>query len=131
MEAQNTIIGRTYCGPACLWKVMEHHGIFKTFDEVKTDCGTGAAGTHAGQIISAASANGLSGTAYARTVGLLAETALPAILHWNGNHFVVLEAVDFEKKSAVIYDPQLDRKRVLHTEQLAYHYSGVCIEFSS
>ena len=55
----------------------------------------------------------------------LPELKLPAILHWDLSHFVVLRAVSV--KYAFIHDPAVGTRR-LSLEEFAKHFSGVALE---
>ena len=51
----------------------------------------------------------------------------PAVLHWDLNHFVVLEKIKGSK--AIIHDPAQGR-RVLSIEEVSGHFTGVAVEFT-
>ncbi|UWU19017.1 peptidase domain-containing ABC transporter (plasmid) [Rhizobium sullae] len=55
----------------------------------------------------------------------LANLALPAILHWNMNHYVVIERVSGEK--ALIHDPA-GRSEWLRMSEISEHFTGVALE---
>jgi ATP-binding cassette subfamily B protein RaxB len=55
----------------------------------------------------------------------LAQLALPCLLHWDLNHFVVLVAV--ERGHAVIHDPARGRRR-LPLAEFGRHFTGVVLE---
>ncbi|MEY4508410.1 MAG: hypothetical protein RLZZ450_532 [Pseudomonadota bacterium] len=59
-------------------------------------------------------------------LGQLAQLPLPAILHWEFNHFVVLEAVD--RLGARLVDPARGRRRV-SARQLSESFTGVALAF--
>ena len=50
---------------------------------------------------------------------------MPAILHWDLRHFVVLERTD--RGGAVIHDPALGRRRLSYTD-VSRHFTGVAVE---
>jgi ATP-binding cassette subfamily B protein RaxB len=52
---------------------------------------------------------------------------LPAILHWDMNHFVVLKSVG--RRGAVIHDPAKGVLRV-PMKQVGQHFTGIAVEFS-
>lgn len=58
----------------------------------------------------------------------LDKIALPAILHWDGSHFVVLERVD--KGRALIHDPATGTKWWA-LDAFSQHYSSIAIEVSA
>jgi ATP-binding cassette subfamily B protein RaxB len=55
----------------------------------------------------------------------LASLRLPAILHWDHNHFVVLARVG--GRSMVIHDPAVGRRRI-SLEEASKHFTGVVLE---
>lgn len=57
----------------------------------------------------------------------LGQLQLPAILHWDLNHFVVLESVT--AKAATILDPAVGR-RVVTLDQVSRHFTGVALELT-
>jgi len=60
-------------------------------------------------------------------LGHLARLHLPAILHWDMNHFVVLKAVT--RKGIVIHDPASGERR-LSREEASKHLTGVALELT-
>src|SRR5437764_2240510 len=58
-------------------------------------------------------------------LGHLAKLRLPAILHWDMNHFVVLKAAS--RKGMVIHDPAAGERRLSYAEA-SKHLSGVAVE---
>ncbi|MEM7078271.1 MAG: peptidase domain-containing ABC transporter [Pseudomonadota bacterium] len=58
----------------------------------------------------------------------LASLRLPAILHWDMNHFVVLTRVGGRRAARVeIFDPALGRRQ-LNLTQVSEHFTGVALE---
>ena len=78
------------CGPACLAMIARYHGRHTGLAETRELCGAGRDGVSAGALARAARALGLEVTA--RRAGPAAFTALPlpAIAHWQGDHYVVV-----------------------------------------
>ncbi|MEQ8207313.1 MAG: ABC transporter transmembrane domain-containing protein, partial [Woeseia sp.] len=58
-------------------------------------------------------------------LGELDRLQLPCLLHWNLDHFVVLEKLD--RRGAAIADPALGRRRV-NPRELSRAFSGVAVE---
>jgi ATP-binding cassette subfamily B protein RaxB len=52
---------------------------------------------------------------------------MPAVLHWDMNHFVVLKSVG--RRTVVIHDPARGVRR-LSIKQMADHFTGIAVEFS-
>ena len=80
------------------------------------------------QIVSAAADFGLLGKAVAFDLEELKELKCPCILHWGGNHFVVLEKV--AKSKMTILDPALGKRRLL-LEEAGPYLTGYAIEFAA
>jgi ATP-binding cassette subfamily B protein RaxB len=57
----------------------------------------------------------------------LRELKLPAVLHWDMNHFVLLKRVT--STHVVIHDPAIGERRLVHDE-VAKHFTGVALELT-
>ena len=57
----------------------------------------------------------------------LVQLRAPCILHWDQNHFVVLESTD--ARGAVIYDPAFGVRR-LSMAQVSQHFTGIALELT-
>ena len=115
------------CGAACLSMILSYWGGRVAAGACRAVLGSGQNGATALMIANAAREMGLTVQAFRHTPQGLAATPLPAILHWQGVHFVVLEA--YGKKEAKIVDPAVGRRTLTPTE-LAAGYSGVTLTFA-
>src|SRR5678816_4214729 len=70
---------------------------------------------------------GLDVKAYRAEPGDLRELPLPAILHWELNHFVVLERLG--RRRAVVVDPARGRRSV-SVANLRRSFTGIVLTFS-
>jgi len=91
------------CGAASLCMVLAYYGKWLPLEQVRSDCGVSRDGSSAKNVVKAARAYGLTASGYRMEVAALREIVLPAIIHWNFNHFVVLNG--FKKDKAVLNDP--------------------------
>lgn len=91
------------CGAASLGMVLAFHGKWLPLEQLRTDCGVSRDGCNARNLLIAARAYGLRANAYRMEPEDLREVAFPAIIHWDFNHFVVLNG--FKKNKAIINDP--------------------------
>ncbi|MFC4309111.1 peptidase domain-containing ABC transporter [Steroidobacter flavus] len=104
------------CGASCIAMVLAYHGHHAPLPEVREACGVSRDGVSLQAMLEAARAYGLTATAYSVSLEQLELLPLPAVLHWDFNHFVVLEKWR-RGGGAVIVDPARGRlnvsKRVL------------------
>ncbi|WP_129715044.1 peptidase domain-containing ABC transporter [Pedobacter sp. SYP-B3415] len=81
---------RMDCGPTCLRMVAKFYGRNYTLQRLREICGLNREGVSMLGISDAAEKIGFRTTGSKVTLATLREANLPAILHWNQNHFVVL-----------------------------------------
>ncbi|MCR5005932.1 MAG: NHLP family bacteriocin export ABC transporter peptidase/permease/ATPase subunit [Clostridiales bacterium] len=92
------------CGAAALAMVMAYYGKWVPLEQVRIDCGVSRDGSKAKNIYLAAQHHGFDVTAYRYSVRSIRESGkFPCIIHWNMNHFVVLNG--FKGKYAYLNDP--------------------------
>ena len=82
-------------------------------------------GTTLRHLMEIAGATGLSVRALRLEIPDLSRLRLPCVLHWDLNHFVVLEKID--PKTAVIHDPAAGR-RTLPVSALSKSFTGIALE---
>jgi ATP-binding cassette subfamily B protein RaxB len=88
---------------------------------------TSGQGLSAHALITLAGQYRLKGRALRLEPADLGELQLPAVLHWDMDHFVVLKSVS--RNVLVIHDPAKGILR-LSSENVAAHFTGIAIEFS-
>ncbi|MBX3000333.1 MAG: peptidase domain-containing ABC transporter [Caldilineaceae bacterium] len=115
------------CGAACLAMIGGYWGAQLSVGSCQRIMGGSASGVTALMIAQAARQMGLKVQAFRHSPTGLAQADLPAILHWQGTHFVVLESWRGERITVV--DPALGR-RTLTADELAAGYSGVTLTFA-
>ena len=116
------------CGAACLAMVLRSYGRRAHLSELRDLTGTGRDGVSAAGLVSAARHLGLEARGLRCPAEHLAELPPGAILHWDHNHFVVLERRT--RAGWRILDPSLGR-RTVSDAQLAERYSGVALVFEA
>ncbi len=119
-------IEQTECGAASLAMILAHHGRWITLEEMRERTGVSRDGTKASNLLKAARSYGLSAKGFRKDADRLGEVPWPAILHWNFNHFVVLEGIVNGK--AYINDPAIGRRTVSFAE-LSEAFTGVVLAF--
>lgn len=116
------------CGPACIRMIAEHHGkrfplnYLRNLSYLARD-GVSVAGIHEGL-----EAIGFEGNSFKLTLRELEERCpLPAILHWNQNHFVVLYRIEKKRNGKTFYyvaDPAYGKHRFNEEEFTKEWLSG-------
>ena len=92
------------CGAASLAMVMAYYGKWVPLEQVRVDCGVSRNGSNAKNILRAAQKYGFKTSGFAYNIQKLKENGkFPAIIHWGGGHFVVLNG--FRGNKAIINDP--------------------------
>lgn len=113
------------CGAACLAMVMAYYGKWVPLEKVRLDCGVSRDGSKAKNICLAAKGYGLEVKAYrAEPRELKRECIFPCIIHWNMNHFIVLNG--FKGNYAYINDPARGRLKV-SSEEFDDAFTGIVI----
>ncbi|MET8991942.1 peptidase domain-containing ABC transporter [Nonomuraea wenchangensis] len=120
---QNT---QTECGSACLAMVLHHHGHRTTLTELSQRLGVGRDGLSARALVTGAREYGLTAQAFQLAPEDLARVPLPAIVHWDNHHFVVVERWAVDRVD--IIDPGSGRRR-LTPQEFAAGFSGVLLAF--
>lgn len=114
-------VDKTDCGPTCIAMVLSHWGREEPIYKLRDLCGTSQAGTNFLNMKNAAENLGMEVGAYQADIDGLHEVDLPAILHWEHNHYVVLSQL--KKTHAIIADPA-EGKRKISLEELQEKWTG-------
>ncbi len=115
------------CGAASLCMVLAYYGKWVPLEQVRADCGVSRDGSKASNILKAARGYGLNAQGYRYEPEKLKENGrFPCIIHWNFNHFVVLDG--FKGDKAYLNDPAKGTYSV-SMEQFDKSFTGVCIFF--
>ena len=115
------------CGAACLAMIMAFHGKWVPLEKVRTDCGISRDGSNAQNLLRAARAYGMEASGHRLEVEDVKQIEYPVIIHWNFNHFVVLNG--FKKNHAVLNDPARGTVEVT-MEEFDKSFTGITLVFS-
>ena len=113
------------CGLACLAMVAYFHGYRIDLNSMRQKFPISLKGLSLQNLINIADKLELTGRAIRCDINELKQLQLPAILHWNMNHYVVLTSVS--KSSVSILDPAIGQKHV-KLKQLENNFTGVALE---
>lgn len=115
------------CGAASLAMVLAYYGKWVPLEQVRLDCGVSRDGSNARNILRAARSYGLTAKGYRyEPEGLVENGKYPCIIHWNFNHFVVLNG--FRGNKAVLNDPAKGTYTV-PMSTFDESFTGICLFF--
>ena len=117
----------TECGAASLAMILGYYGKTVTLEELRRECGVSRNGVNAKSIVRAARFHGLQTRALRVNLEGVKKLKMPAVLHWNMDHFLVL--CGFSRKGAVLADPAYGMKTV-SMEEFSGSFTGIAIELT-
>lgn len=115
------------CGLACLAMVASYHGYRTDMNSLRRRYPVSLKGVTLRDLMEIAAHLGLACRPLRIELGHLKQLRLPAILHWDMAHFVVLKA--YRKNGIVVHDPAAGEKWFPITEA-SRHLTGVVLELS-
>lgn len=115
------------CAAACLAMVLAHHGRHEPLESLRVACGVARDGSNAANLVAAARSFGLDTKAVRCEPNELDALAMPAIIHWRFNHFVVLESRS--RSGWHINDPAVGPRTCSDTE-FDESFTGVAVTFT-
>src|SRR5437868_14538809 len=113
------------CGLACLVMVTQFFGNAADLPSLRRRFGMSLKGATLKDVMRVAEQVGFAARQLRLELEELAQLRTPSILHWDLNHFVVLERIDGEAE--VIHDHAVGVRRMPISE-LSRHLTGVALE---
>lgn len=107
--------------------VVNAHGYRTDLTSMRSKFSSSIRGTTVRRLSDMVSTYGFECQALGLGVEHLAHLALPCILHWDENHFVVLASMN--SNTAVIHDPGQGKRRIAMSD-VEKHFSGVAIQLT-
>lgn len=119
------------CGLACLAMVAGYHGLKTDMPALRRRFSLSLKGATLKAIMGIAEQIGFNARPLRGEIDNLDQLTLPAVLHWNLNHFVVLTKVTrgFKGRRYHIHDPARGQRKVGEAE-LSRHFTGVVLELT-
>ena len=113
------------CGLASLAMVANYHGLKVDLGTMRRRFAPSLRGAPLKALIAIADRIGLAPRAVKLPLEELGNLHLPAVIHWDMNHYVVLEKVD--RGRALIHNPA-SNSRWMKLEEVSKHFTGVALE---
>ncbi len=114
------------CGAACLAMILSYHGRETGVADCREKCSPGRDGVTARAIAEAARGYGLRVKAYTLEPKNFPYLQLPTVVHWEFNHFVIVER--WSARGVEIVDPASGR-RTLSAAEFDAGFTGVALTF--
>lgn len=115
------------CGAACLTMILAYYKKWIPLEKIRLECGVSRDGSNAKNILKAGRNYGLNAKGYKfEPEELKRKGKFPCIVHWNFNHFVVLDG--FKGNKAYLNDPA-NGKYSVSMEEFDKAFTGVCLMF--
>lgn len=113
------------CGAASLAMVCAYYGKWIPLEQIRLDCGVSRDGANAKNLLVAARSYGFTAKGYRYEPEDLRRLGkFPCIIHWNFNHFVVLDG--FRGNKAYLNDPAKGSYSV-SMETFDNSFTGICL----
>ena len=115
----------TECGLACIAMIADYYGYESDLITLRRRFSISQKGSNLSQLIKISNQLKLVTRPLKLELEDLDQLKTPCILHWDFNHFVVLESIKGQK--VTILDPAFG-KRVLSFDEVSQHFTGVALE---
>ena len=121
---QLTQVSAVECGAACLAMILSYYGCKTSVSEIREHCGIGRDGLSALDIVRAAQQYGMRVRAVSLQENNFRFVHLPAIVHWEFNHFLVVDR--WTPNAVEVVDPAWGRRH-LSPQEFDAGFTGVVL----
>ena len=116
----------TECGAASMAMICSYWGKDIPLEQMRIETGVSRDGCNAGNLMRAGKRFGMEVHGYRKEPEALKDLEMPCIIHWNFNHFVVLEG--FRGNYAYLNDPAMGRRKIT-PQELDEAFTGIVLTF--
>lgn len=114
------------CGLACLAMISTFWGSKVDLNYLRRRFPNSMRGTSLRELLAIADELGFIARPVRVSLNAVRNLSLPAVIHWDLKHFVVLEG--FKRGRVQISDPAIGRKLQISFDDFAHHFTGVALE---
>ena len=115
------------CGAASLAMILAYFGRWIPLEKLRGDCGVNRDGSTAQGIVKAARKHGCEAKGYRWKADKVLQKEFPLIIHWEFNHFVVLEGIKDDR--VYLNDPGMGH-RTVSVADFHKSYTGIALKFT-
>ncbi|MBE9216577.1 peptidase domain-containing ABC transporter [Plectonema cf. radiosum LEGE 06105] len=102
------------CGCACLVMIARYWGKRLAVNRVRDIANVNRSGASLRSLAAAAENIGFSSKPVKASFDKLAQQSLPAIVHWEGKHYIVVYEIN--QKHVIVCDPAIGQRNITHSE---------------
>lgn len=102
------------CGAACLVMIARHWGQRLSANRVREIANVNREGASLRSLAAAAESVGFASRPVKATLDKLAQQTLPAVVHWEGRHYIVV--YEITPKKIIVCDPAIGQRSYSHSE---------------
>ncbi|MBV6623602.1 MAG: peptidase domain-containing ABC transporter [Rivularia sp. (in: Bacteria)] len=102
------------CGCACLVMIARHWGKKLAVNQVRNIANVNRSGASLKSLAAAAESIGFASKPVHASFDKLAQQSLPAIVHWEGKHYIVV--YEIAPKHVIVCDPAIGQRRLTYEE---------------